>query len=213
VCPDPESGKTRGGAADRPDPPVFELDGFGTSVALRSVMTDIFVFPRIVVVGVLLAAVAAPPCAFAQAPGTRLPVANNQVVSTNPFLLMFEYGNVEYERKHTESGTFGGSLSFRGGGSVDYTNVQGFYRYYPQNAALTGFYLGGRGGVHRLTGRRDSAHVFGAGFEIGYSWLFGAERHFAVSLGAGATRLFGGDLEGASVVIPTLRLVNIGWSF
>ena len=163
--------------------------------------------------GLASVAAALPSQAFAQAPGTRAPVANSQVVSTNPFLLMLDYGNVEYERKHTESGTFGASVSRTGIGRVNYTNVQGFYRYYPQNAALTGFYVGGRGGVHRLEGLRDSAHVFGAGVEIGYSWLFGAERHFALSLGGGVTRLFGGDLEDASVALPTLRLVNMGWSF
>ena len=91
--------------------------------------------------------------------------------------------------------------------------MQAFYRYYPQAAALTGFYLGARGGVHRVSDDRDAGTAFGLGFEIGYAWLFGAKRNFAVSLGGGVTRLFGGDLEGASVVVPTLRVVNIGWSF
>lgn len=176
-------------------------------------MTDTSIVRRIVVIAVCCAAAIAPRNALAQAPGTRLPVANTQAVSTNPFLLMFEYGNVEYERKHTESGTFGASVSRSGAGGFNYTNGQGFYRYYPQNAALTGFYIGGRGGVHRVAGRSESAVFFGAGVEIGYSWLLGRERHFALSIGGGATRLFGGDFDGASVVVPTLRLVNIGWSF
>ena len=45
--------------------------------------------------------------AFAQGEGIRTPVANDQVVSANPFLLMFEYANVEFERTHTETRTFG----------------------------------------------------------------------------------------------------------
>ena len=158
-----------------------------------------------------LVALASP--ALAQAPGTRTPVAHKQVVSTNPFLLMAEYANVEFERKHTETRTFGASVSRFGRGAIDYTNLQAFYRYYPQNAALTGFYIGGRGGVHHLSALDESANAFGLGVELGYSWLFGANRNFAVSLGGGVTRLFGGDLDGASVLIPTLRLVNVGWSF
>jgi hypothetical protein len=97
--------------------------------------------------------------------------------------------------------------------SADYRNFQGFYRYYPQGASLTGFYLGARGGMHRVSEGDDAGHAFGLGFELGYGWLFGSKRNFAVSLGAGATRLFGGDLDDASVLIPTLRLVNLGWSF
>ena len=107
--------------------------------------------------------------AYAQSPGTRVPVANKQVVSANPFLLMAEWANVEYERKASERFTFGGSLSSVGLDDANYRNFQG--------------------------------------------WLFGAKRNFALSLGAGATRLFGGDLDEGSVLIPTARLVNIGWSF
>ena len=146
-------------------------------------------------------------------PGTLVPVANRQVVSANPFLLMAEYFNIEFERKHTESATFGVSGSRVGVDDASYRNVQVFYRYYPQGASLTGFYFGGRGGVHRVATDRESGNAFGLGLEIGYGWLFGRERNFAVSIGGGATRLFGGDLHGATAVIPTLRLVNVGWSF
>ena len=145
--------------------------------------------------------------------GTRLPVAKNQVVSANPFLLMSEYVNVEFERKATETGTFGVSASRIGIDDASYRNLQAFYRYYPQGAALTGFYIGGRGGVHRVSLDDEAAHTFGLGLEIGYGWLLGRERNFALSLGVGATRLIGGDLDGVSPVIPTFRLVNVGWSF
>ena len=170
-------------------------------------------FARGVFIGLVLAA--APSLASAQtiAPGTKLPVSNKQVVSANPFLLMAEWVNVEFERKLTDSGTVGVSASSVGIDDADYRNFQAFYRFYPQGASLTGFYIGGRGGVHRVSEGRESGTAFGLGFELGYGWLFGAKRNFAVSLGAGATRLFGGDLHGASPLIPTLRLVNIGWSF
>lgn len=150
---------------------------------------------------------------LAQSEGTKIPVGNKHVVSANPFLLMAEYANVEFERKASEKTTFGGSFSAAGFDDAHYRNFQGFYRYYPQGAALTGFYIGGRGGVHRVSDDDQAGHAFGLGFELGYGWLFGARRNFAVSIGAGATRLFGGDLSGHSLVVPTLRLVNVGWSF
>lgn len=175
---------------------------------------------RRVFIGVLATAAAMlPATASAQVasqaplPGTQVSVDNRQVISANPFLLMAEYFNVEFERKHTEKRTFGMSASSVGFGDADYRNVQAFYRYYPQGASLTGFYVGGRGGVHRVSNEGRSGSAFGLGIELGYGWLFGKERDFAVSMGAGATRLFGGDLHGASPLVPTLRLVNIGWSF
>ena len=150
---------------------------------------------------------------FAQE-ATRTPVPHNQVLSANPFGLMFEWFNADYERKINESSTWGLSGSFLSlGDDTDYLNTQMAYRYYPQGAALTGFYLGGKGGVHRAGVEDDSELLFGLGFELGYNWLLGARRNVSVGIGAGATRLFGGVLEDTSVAIPTLRLVNVGIAF
>ena len=63
-------------------------------------------------------------------------------------------------------------------------------------------------GVDEATGR-----FFGLGFELGYNWLLGAKKNISIGMGAGATRLFGGDLNGASLTIPTVRLVNVGIAF
>jgi hypothetical protein len=155
------------------------------------------------------------PATTAAQEGTRAPVTHQQVVSTNPFGLMFEWFNAEYERKATRSSTWGlsGSLFSLDGGDVDYANGAFFFRYYPQGAALTGFYVGGRAGIHRASADRESAVFYGLGFEIGYNWLLGASRKFSVGIGVGATRLFGNDLDGVSLTIPTVRLVNIGVAF
>jgi hypothetical protein len=61
----------------------------------------------------------------------------------------------------------------------------------------------------------ESGDFFGFGLDVGYSWLLGAQERFAVSLGAGAVRLFGGDLEDADVnlTLPTIRLINVGVAF
>jgi hypothetical protein len=138
---------------------------------------------------------------------------HNQVVSANPFLLMFKWFNTEYERKINESNTWGVSGSFFSlGDNEDYVNAQLNYRYYPQRAALTGFYLGARGGYHHVDVDRDDGQFFGLGFEMGYNWLLGANRRMSVGLGGGATRLFGGVLDGASLAIPSVR-VNAGFAF
>lgn len=158
-----------------------------------------------------LLASAAP--AGAQTIGASSLPGNQQVISANPFLIMFSYFNVEYERRHKPSTSWGASTSFLGFDGADYGNVAGFYRYYPQGNALSGFYVGGRGGVHRVSASGDSGVFFGVGFELGYDWLLGREKNFSIGIGAGATRLFGGDLDGVSLAVPTVRLVNIGWAF
>jgi len=146
---------------------------------------------------------------------TRMPADHQQIISANPFGLMFEWFNAEYERKISPATTLGASVSWFSldSGDMDYVNGNTIFRYYPSGRALSGFFLGGRGGVFRVSDRADSGVFFGAGFEIGYNWLLGARRNVGISLGAGATRLFGGELNGASLTIPTVRLLNLGIAF
>jgi hypothetical protein len=148
-------------------------------------------------------------------PGTAVPVVHQQFISANPFGLMFEWVNAEYERKATESVTWGVGASFfaRNHDSVDYASGGSFVRYYPAGAALTGFYLGGRGGIYRVSDAHASDVFYGVGFELGYNWLLGSKRNVGISVGLGATRLFGGALAGASLTIPTVRLFNVGVAF
>lgn len=156
-------------------------------------------------------ALSATPAAAQQA--DVMPSENRQLVSANPFLLMYKWFNVEYERVHRESTTWGASASLLPIDDADYGNLAAFYRYYPQGRALDGFFIGGRSGVHRVSAGDDSGVFFGVGFELGYDWLLGREKNFSVGIGAGATRLFGGSLDGVSLTVPTLRLVNVGWRF
>jgi hypothetical protein len=145
--------------------------------------------------------------------GVKVPVAHAQTISANPFGLMLEWFNAEYERKISESVTWGVSGSSLGLGDAAYRRGNVLFRYYPQGAALTGLFLGGRTGVSRVSFDGDSAIFYGAGFELGYSWLFGSRRNVGLSLGAGLDRIFGGDLQDVDLTLPNLRLVNIGIAF
>ena len=150
-----------------------------------------------------------------EAQSVRDPVAQDAVISVNPFLLLAEWFNVEFEHKTGERATLGlqASLVTLDAGAEEYQSVNAIYRYYPQGAALTGFYFGPRAGIFRVEDGLDEATVFGAGFELGYNWLLGADANFAIGLGIGASRLFGGDLDNDSAFLPTVRLINVGWAF
>jgi hypothetical protein len=169
----------------------------------------------IVIAGAAALLGAAPNPAAAQAADTVLPVYRQQMVTANPFGLMFEWFNAEYERAWRSDATWGvnGSFFALDSADADYATVGAFCRYYPQGRALGGFFVGGRAGLYRVSAGREAAGFGGVGFEVGYTWLLGRHRHFAVSIGAGATRLFGGALDGVSLTVPTVRLLNLGVAF
>jgi hypothetical protein len=154
-------------------------------------------------------------------------VAPQHVLSTNPILVMFTWYNLEYEQAFTETTSGGITASYVKFGDEDdfdeetYTSVSAVCRYYPQGSVLHGFFFGGRLGYYSVTAQEDitgdeeSGKFFGFGIDIGYNWLLGVEEKFAVSLGIGAVRLFGGDLEDVdvSLTLPTVRLINVGIAF
>ena len=144
--------------------------------------------------------------------------AHRQVISANPFgLILMPWYNGEYERKATERTTMGLS-----GSRLPWGDGSGFYslnmalRYYPNGTVFRGFYLGPRVGVFWSSQEQEEGSIdpvenlgshVGLGFELGYAWLVGAERHLSISIGGGATRVLNGP------PIPVLRLINIGWAF
>lgn len=139
------------------------------------------------------------------------PVPYRQVISANPFGLLLELFNAEYERVIGESSTAGLGGSFFASDDVDYLNADVFYRYYPSARPLDGWAFGGKVGVTRV---RENDTYIGMGFDVNHSWLMGRRENFYVGIGIGLKRLFGtgsdyGDLD----YIPTIRLVNIGFAF
>ena len=157
--------------------------------------------------------------AFAQDSGTRTPVEHKQIITANPIGIVFGWFNAEYERKVNETTTWGVSGSnFQGFDSdFNYSNVSAIARYYPQGAALTGFFIGGKLGVHHVSEEYgpedDSATALGVGVDVGYNWLIGKDRKFVISIGMGATRLFGENTTGAGFTIPNIRVINVGFAF
>ena len=92
-----------------------------------------------------------------------------------------------------------------------------FWRYYPREA-FGGFYFGVHGGYYKVTadtdiGDEEEGNFFGFGIDVGYSWILGESERMYVSLGAGAVRLFGGDLEDVTLTLPTIRIINVGIAF
>jgi hypothetical protein len=168
--------------------------------------------PKILVSFVFFSLVISPLRAQAQE-GVREPVPHEHVISGNPLILLAGWFNAEYERKLAENMTVGISGGWLDLSDDDYTSVSGFLRFYPQEAAFTGFYFGGRAGVHNVKESEDSHTALGIGVDIGYAWLLGPGRSFYVGLGIGATRLFVGDLGGASGTVPSIRLINVGIAF
>lgn len=168
--------------------------------------------PKVLASVIFLSLALAPLQAQAQE-GVREPVTHNHVISGNPLILLAGWFNAEYERKVAENmtvGIVGGWLDLD---DDDYTSVSGFLRFYPQEAAFTGFYLGARAGVHNVDESNDSHTAFGFGVDIGYTWLLGPGRSFYVGMGIGATRLVLGELGDASGTVPSIRLINVGIAF
>jgi hypothetical protein len=135
--------------------------------------------------------------------------ATSQVISANPFGIMLEFFNAEYEHKAGESFTVGVGGSIWTSDHNTYRNLDGFWRFYPDatTSAFEGWSFGLKAGLTSL----DSKTYLGAGFDVDRSWLLGREHNFYVGLGFGLKRLMGHD-EGLKI-IPTIRLVNIGYAF
>ena len=142
-----------------------------------------------------------------------------QVISANPFGLLLEVFNAEYERVISQSSTLGIGGSYFGTDDDDYLNLDAFWRFYVNGTPLEGWVFGVKAGVTRadlyddaVEAQDDTQTYFGAGFDANYSWLLGRDDNFSIGIGFGLKRLLGAD-EAAIELIPTIRLVNIGIAF
>ncbi len=144
-----------------------------------------------------------------------------QQISANPVGLLFDLFNIDYERRATDS------VSFGVGGSTSTTEVyeyDGFYnesshrerylngdvyvRFYPSGRALNGLAFGVKVGLTQVP---DQGSYFGYGFDVNKSSILG--EHFYFGYGMGLKRLVGVDKNNFELeYIPTLRL-NVGIGF
>lgn len=164
--------------------------------------------------------------ASAQSDSTLVAVPYRQTLSANPLGLLFGYYNAEYERAVSNVASAGLAGSYLSIDDIEVFSVEAKARYYPQARVLSGFSVGGSLGFGQVSDKTDfgdggdfqddeeSASAFTLGVELDYNWLVGRDRRFFIGTGIGARRLFGGDVSSdAPVVIPTIRLVNIGFAF
>jgi len=165
------------------------------------------------ILGLALVAMAfAPLRATAQERG-RNPVSHQHLISGTPLMLLAGWFEAEYETKLAGATTVGATGGWLEWDEVDYTQLDAFLRFYPQGAAFTGFYLGGRFGLNNVDDDGDSETAFGIGVDVGYAWLLGPGRSFHVALGVGATQLLGLGLDDAPETIPSFRAISVGIAF
>lgn len=138
-----------------------------------------------------------------------------QVISANPFGLLLEFFNAEYERVVSESSTAGIGGSFNQFNDQTYFNADVFWRFYVQGTPLEGWAFGVKTGLTRgdlIEGTQaEDRTYFGIGFDVNRSWLMGANENFYIGLGFGLKRLLGTDSD--LTVVPTFRIVNVGFAF
>lgn len=160
--------------------------------------------PACVAIALALLLASAAPVAAQAGDGPR-----DQVVSANPFGLLIEWFNVEYERVSGESFTIGAGGSTVFIDNERLSNLDAFWRFYPQEEpdAFRGWSFGLKAGLTAI----DSRTYFGAGFDVNHSWLLGKNDNFYVGAGFGLKRLWGHDDD--LKIVPTLRVVNIGIAF
>lgn len=160
----------------------------------------------ILLTAVALVLAAAPAAARAQ--DATLPERIN-VVSANPFGLLLDLFNAEYERVVTQSSTAGVGGSFYPNdvaGESSYLNLDAFWRFYPSGRPFDGWSFGAKAGYTTHAGA-------GFGFDVNRSWLLGANENFYVGVGFGLKRIIASSADNGLDFVPTFRLINVGFAF
>jgi hypothetical protein len=155
-------------------------------------------------------------------------VEYRNVISVNPFGLLLDFFNVEYERAiaPTQTAGFGGSTitssyeEWTGGDvyatrTARYLNADVFWRYHPSGIPFEGWNLGIKAGITSISSDapgEDGGTYFGYGFDANRSWLLGPTNRLYLSTGFGLKRILGADEEFLKYV-PTFRVINVGFTF
>ncbi len=155
--------------------------------------------------------------------GSNSPTDVTQQLSANPFGLMVDLFNLDYEKRVTNSVTFGAGGSTAMTNTYDYEstppygsttrrerylNGDVYARFYPAGSALDGLAFGVKVGLTQVP---SQGSFFGYGFDLNHSRIVG--EHFYMGYGFGLKRLLGVDKKAFDLeYIPTFRL-NVGVGF
>ncbi len=156
------------------------------------------------------------------------------VISANPFGILLNFFNAEYERVISPTTTIGFGGSTIKAETTDWTdwdeeplethkyvNFDVFWRFYPGSNrtrtynAPVGWAFGAKMGITAV----DGGTYFGYGFDLNRSFVLGPDDNFYVGLGFGLKRLLGAPQDEAGEptlgvsLIPTLRIANVGFIF
>lgn len=154
-----------------------------------------------------------PAPAAARPPPPEPPPRYQRLISLNPVGLLVDYYSGEFERPISEAGTLAvsGTLdpegNLVGDGESEYMNLDLVLRFYPSGRPMHGWAFGARMGLTRIDGGTAS----GFGFDVGRSWLLGANENFYVGSGFGLKRLLGGGVD--RDFMGTFRIVDVGFAF
>ena len=157
------------------------------------------------------------------------------VISANPFGILFDIFNAEYERVISPTTTIGFGGSTLKDDKEDswtnepeprvetqrYVNFDVFWRFYPGSNrtrtynAPVGWAFGAKMGITAV----DGGTYFGYGFDLNRSFVLGPDDNFYVGLGFGLKRLLRAPQDEAGEptlglsLIPTFRIANVGFIF
>ena len=157
-----------------------------------------------------LAAAQGPTAQTGSSASSAVPAAPRQVISGNPFGLVLDLVNAEYEVRAGSAVTVGAGASrasWGADGGRPYVNGDVFVRYFPGGQVFDGRSFGVKAGMTQFPG--SGRTYFGLGVDANQTWML--NRHFAFSTGFGLKRLIGDETDGP-LIIPTLRL-NVGVGF
>ncbi len=167
--------------------------------------------------------------------------AKQHVFSANPFGLLFQLFNAEYERVISETSTigFGGSTLRTNNETYQDPPIIGTDEFgdpiydwanepdailetdrYVNFDVFWRFYPSGNplvgwafGAKVGLTSVSGGTHL-GYGFDLNRSWILGPNENFYVGLGFGLKRLIGAPEEAELLpLVPTIRIANVGFIF
>jgi hypothetical protein len=157
---------------------------------------------------------AAAPAVSAQSTADRAGMSRQNLLSSNPIGMLFEWYNGEYERGLNSTVSLAAAGTSYDFDDVRYTSLDGIGRYYPAGRALRGFSIGLSLGIVDIRDEvegcdfceDDSGTAATIGVRGDYVWILGRDQRFTVATGVGAKRLLGNDIGTEGLPIGRLSI-------